>query len=78
MQPTQIKKDLNQDLLTNYEEQKLENNSQVAEENIKSLSKEAKDKMIKDLNKQMTEAAKALDFIEAARLRDLIKSLKTH
>ena len=38
---------------------------------VRSLQKE-----IKKLKKEMESAAKALDFIEAARIRDLIKALE--
>ena len=37
---------------------------------------EAQQKEIKALKKEMETAAKALDFIEAARLRDLIKAIE--
>ena len=37
---------------------------------------EALQKEIKKLKKEMESAAKALDFIEAARIRDLIKALE--
>ena len=40
------------------------------------LSPEEIEKRIRDLRKQMESAAKALDFIEAARLRDEITLLK--
>ena len=40
------------------------------------MSKEEKTKKINSYKKKMEEAAKALDFIEAARLRDVIKDLK--
>ena len=44
--------------------------------NIKSLSKNQKEKEIRKYRTEMESAAKSLDFIEAARLRDIIKSLK--
>jgi excinuclease ABC subunit B len=40
------------------------------------LSKKERDKLIADMEKQMKEAAKALDFERAAELRDLIFELK--
>jgi len=43
---------------------------------ITKLSKEEKTKKINFYKKKMEEAAKCLDFIEAARLRDIIKDLK--
>ena len=44
--------------------------------NIKNLSKNQKEKEIRKYRTEMESAAKSLDFIEAARLRDIIKSLK--
>jgi len=44
--------------------------------NIEKMPKEELKKMIKDLEKQMQEAAKLLDFEQAAILRDLIIELK--
>ena len=41
-----------------------------------NLPKEKKEKIIRDLRKEMENAAKDLDFIEAARLRDLISEYK--
>jgi excinuclease ABC subunit B len=42
----------------------------------KNLSKNEKDKQIRKYRTKMESAAKSLDFIEAARLRDIIKTLK--
>jgi excinuclease ABC subunit B len=44
--------------------------------NIKNLSKNEKEKEIRKYRAEMESAAKSLDFIEAARLRDIIKRLK--
>ena len=44
--------------------------------NIKNLSKNEKEKEIRKYRAEMESAAKSLDFIEAARLRDIIKTLK--
>ena len=44
--------------------------------NIKNLSKNEKKKEIRKYRAEMESAAKSLDFIEAARLRDIIKTLK--
>jgi excinuclease ABC subunit B len=41
-----------------------------------TLPKEKKEKIIRDLRKEMENAAKDLDFMEAARLRDLISEYK--
>ena len=43
---------------------------------LKKLSNEEKVKSINVYRKKMEAAAKSLDFIEAARLRDIIKELK--
>ena len=48
----------------------------AAEENLAYLPKTEIEKRIKEKRKQMEEAAKALDFIVAAKLRDEIKVLK--
>jgi excinuclease ABC subunit B len=48
----------------------------AAEENFSYLSKDEIEKRIRDKRKQMEEAAKALDFLIAAKLRDEIKVLK--
>ena len=43
---------------------------------VSKMSNEEKNRLIKTYRKKMEIAAKALDFIEAARIRDLIKQLK--
>jgi excinuclease ABC subunit B len=43
---------------------------------VSKMSNEEKNRTIKTYRKKMEIAAKALDFIEAARIRDLIKELK--
>ena len=43
---------------------------------LASMNPEERDKEIKALKKQMERAAKELDFIEAARIRDLIKAIE--
>ena len=43
---------------------------------LTSLSKKEKEKVIKQMEKEMKEAAKALDFEKAAELRDIIFELK--
>jgi excinuclease ABC subunit B len=45
----------------------------VHEDDIKYLTEENKRKKINELRRAMEKAAKDLDFIEAARLRDMIK-----
>ena len=47
----------------------------VSEEEIKYLTEDNKRKKIKELRRSMEKAAKDLDFMEAARLRDLINKI---
>ena len=63
--------------------QKEENQINIKKENniskeIKNLSKSQKEKEIRRYRAKMEKAAKSLDFIEAARLRDIIKILKEY
>ena len=63
--------------------QKEENQISIKKENniskeIKNLSKSQKEKEIRRYRAKMEKAAKSLDFIEAARLRDIIKILKEY
>ena len=55
-----------------------ENNTSkiVKDEIIKNLSKKEKEKEIRKCRSKMEKAAKTLDFVEAARLRDKIKLLR--
>jgi len=41
------------------------------------ISKKQREQLLKDLEKEMKEAAKALDFERAAQLRDIIFELKS-
>jgi excinuclease ABC subunit B len=52
----------------------LQKEQQQSSEPSVSMNPEERDKAIKALKKQMERAAKDLDFIEAARIRDLIKA----
>lgn len=45
-------------------------NNEAAEEEVKYFSKDQLDKKIAEIKKQMQKAAKELDFVEAAKLRD--------
>ncbi|SFS29799.1 excinuclease ABC subunit UvrB [Lutibacter maritimus] len=76
--PTQIKKSIENTLGKNTVSSYNYDNSvqMAAEENLAYLSKAEIEKRIKEKRKQMEEAAKALDFIVAAKLRDEIKTLK--
>jgi excinuclease ABC subunit B len=76
--PTQIKKSLDSILakssITSYTYDPL---SQVAaEQTLSYMSKPEIEKMIRDARKKMEEAAKSLDFINAAKYRDEIERLK--
>ena len=76
--PTQIKKSIENTLAKNTSSSYHHDNAtnMAAEEEINYLSKTEIEKRIKEKRKQMETAAKALDFIVAAQLRDEIKFLK--
>ncbi len=76
--PTQIKKSIENTLGKNtVSSYHYDTAAQMAaEENLAYLPKTEIEKRIKEKRKQMEEAAKALDFIVAAKLRDAIKVLK--
>ncbi len=76
--PTQIKKSIENTLGKNTGSSYDIDNSALlaAEENLSYLPKTEIEKRIKEKRKAMEEAAKALDFIVAAKLRDQIKVLK--
>ena len=75
--PTQIEKNI----MTTFEvKENIEINIKKNNTNIISIdhniTAEKRKKIIKDLRKDMVKAAKELDFMEAARLRDLIDNYK--
>ncbi|MGB5263941.1 MAG: helicase-related protein, partial [Lutimonas sp.] len=78
--PTQIKKSIDGSLTKNqiasyqYEQA----NQKAAEVDLEYLSKTEIEKRIREKRKMMEEAAKALDFLVAAKFRDEIKELQTH
>jgi excinuclease ABC subunit B len=76
--PTQIKKSIENTLAKNTVSSYHYDNStnMAAEEELAYLSKDEIEKRIREKRKQMEAAAKALDFIVAAKLRDEIKVLK--
>lgn len=77
IKPTAIVKKISSDLLkSTYEEQQQNRLAKAAEIDIKYKSKADIEKIIRDKRKEMEKAAKDLDFINAARLRDEIKILK--
>ena len=65
-------------MLINFHPQSypLQNKESFADLNFDELTKKQKQNMIKTLTAQMQEAAKKLDFEEAANLRDAIMDLK--
>ncbi len=76
--PTALKKSLDNVLAKNsvstfhFEKEEL----RAAEPDIAYLTKEQKEKLIRDKRKTMEKAAKDLDFMHAAKLRDEIKMLQ--
>ena len=73
--PTPINKSIN-DVFAKEENQINSKKDSNLEEEIKNLSKNEKEKEIRKYRSKMEKAAKSLDFLEAARLRDIIKLLK--
>jgi excinuclease ABC subunit B len=73
--PTPLNKSI-KDVFTKEESQINIKKEKKITEKIKSLSKTEKDKEMRKYRSQMEKAAKSLDFIEAARLRDIMKLLK--
>ena len=63
--------------LVNYDDQ-MEANSLAAEPSMKYKSQDALKKAIQQTKKKMEKAAKELDFIEAARLRDQMFELQSN
>jgi excinuclease ABC subunit B len=76
--PTQIKKSIENTLAKNtISSYHYDNTVNIAaDEELSYLSKSEIDKKIREKQKQMETAAKALDFMVAAKLRDEIKKLK--
>ena len=76
--PKSLNKSLDNALSTNsvatYAQEKAER--KAAEEATRFLTKPQIEQRIRDVRKAMEKAAKELDFIEAARLRDEIKALQ--
>lgn len=77
MTPTAIVKKISSELVkASYEDIQKETIMQAAEETLKYKTKADIEKIIRTKRKDMEKAAKDLDFINAARLRDEIKALK--
>ncbi|MCH4056603.1 excinuclease ABC subunit UvrB [Lapidilactobacillus gannanensis] len=62
---------------TNDEDQPKEESAQVADLDLENMSKAEKQDLLKSLTQQMEQAAKELDFENAANLRDMILELKS-
>lgn len=71
--PTTIQKDVRDVIRATTAAEETE---EYTYENTKKLTKKEKDKLITSMEKEMKEAAKALDFERAAQLRDAILELK--
>ncbi|RZJ69662.1 excinuclease ABC subunit UvrB [Flavobacterium sp.] len=78
LEPMALKKNLDNALARNSVSTKYVANqaAKASEPEPKYLSKAESDKKIKDLRKAMEKAAKELDFMQAAKLRDEIKTLQ--
>ena len=76
--PRQIKKNIDDSLTkTNITSYQYDSAAiKAAEQEVAYLAKPEIEKRIRDRQKSMEQAAKALDFIAAAQLRDEIKALK--
>ena len=73
--PSPLNKGIN-DVFIKEDYKKSELKDSVVNEDFKNLSKVDKEKQIRKYRTEMEKAAKSLDFIEAARIRDIIKLLK--
>ena len=74
--PTPLNKSVGE--VFGYETQKAEDIQHAAELDMEYLTTDQIQKLIRDTRKAMEAAAKELDFVEAARLRDRMKSYKEH
>ena len=74
--PTPLNKSVDQ--VFGYETQKAEDIQLAAEPDMEYLTADHIQKLIRDTRKAMETAAKDLDFVEAARLRDRMKSFQDH
>ena len=73
--PTPLNKSINDVFLNENSQVNFKKENESIQE-IKNLSKAEKEKEARKFRIKMEKAAKSLDFIEAARLRDIIKILK--
>ena len=72
--PTTIQKDIRDVIRATYAAE--ESEQYEVKEKAEKLTRKEKDKLIANLEKEMKEAAKALDFERAAQLRDTVLELK--
>ncbi|MFU0789754.1 excinuclease ABC subunit UvrB [Virgibacillus proomii] len=73
--PTTIKKEV-RDVIRATVAAEEQESYETTTKSISNLTKKNKEKVIADMEKEMKEAAKALDFEKAAELRDIILELK--
>jgi excinuclease ABC subunit B len=74
--PSPLNKSVDQ--VFGYETQKAEDIQHAAEPDMEYLTADQIQKLIRETRKAMETAAKDLDFVEAARLRDRMKSYQDH
>ena len=74
--PTPLNKSVDQ--VFGYETEKAEDIQHAAEPDMEYLTADQVQKLIRETRKAMETAAKELDFVEAARLRDRMKSYQDH
>ena len=75
--PRQIEKTLDNALAKKVDSE-IEKKIKIDEESIYLLPKKRIEEKIRETRKKMEKAAKNLDFMEAARLRDELKKLKNN
>lgn len=76
IKPMTIKKEIRDVIRATYAAEQQETYKEDAAPNVKKLTKKEREKVINNMEAEMKEAAKALDFERAAELRDLILELK--
>jgi excinuclease ABC subunit B len=75
--PKPLNKSIEDHLSNRFEYMQEDNLRKVAEQNLnQNYSKTEIQKMVREMKKEMESAAKALDFIQAAKIRDEIKRLE--
>ncbi|GAB4072923.1 excinuclease ABC subunit UvrB [Barrientosiimonas marina] len=74
--PTTIQKEVRDVIQATTEAEDDEKEEGRSKPNVKEMTKDEKEKVIENMDKEMKEAAKALDFEKAAELRDIMLELK--